>query len=97
VEAEAEVVAGRGTADRAQGGQPVAVHTGRTGFDGKSSAHVLQTCVTSPAPVPKAELISLKFSRFSFMVENNRKPEIDIVFDDIGFHGVLSFIEASRS
>jgi hypothetical protein len=69
----------------------------RTGFDGKSSAHVLADLRDFTLHLfPKAELISLKFSRFSFMVENNRKPELDIVFDDIGFHGVLSFVEGIK-
>lgn len=45
---------------------------------------------------PSAELISLKFSRFAFIAAGGKKPEVDIVFDDIGFHGVLSFVEAFR-
>jgi hypothetical protein len=66
----------------------------RAGFDGKGSTHVLADLRDFTLHLfPKAELISLKFSRFSFMVEGNKKPEIDIVFEDIGFHGVLSFVE----
>lgn len=42
---------------------------------------------------PTAELISLKFARFAFIVAGGKKPEVDIVFDRIGFHGVLSFVE----
>jgi hypothetical protein len=42
---------------------------------------------------PNAELISLSFSRFAFVVAGGGKPEVDIVFTDIGFHGVLSFVE----
>jgi hypothetical protein len=66
----------------------------RAGFDGKASTHVLADLRDFTLHLfPHAELISLKFSRFSFMIENNKKPEIDIVFEDIGFHGVLSFVE----
>ena len=69
----------------------------RTGFDGTSSALILADLRDFTLHLfPKAELISLKFSRFSFVVENNHKPELDIVFDDIGFHGVLSFVEGIK-
>ena len=69
----------------------------RTGFDGTSSALILADLRDFTLHLfPKAELISLKFSRFSFVVENNHKPEPDIVFDDIGFHGVLSFVEGIK-
>ena len=54
----------------------------RAGFDGKGSAHALADLRDFTLHLfPKAELISLKFARFSFMVEGNKKPEIDIVFE----------------
>jgi hypothetical protein len=69
----------------------------RAGFDGKGSMQALADLRDFTLHLfPKAELISLEFSRFSFIVDNTHKPEIDIVFRDIGFHGVLSFVEGIK-
>ena len=69
----------------------------RTAFDGTSSMLILADLRDFTLHLfPEAELLSLRFSRFSFMVENNHKPELDIVFGGIGFHGVLSFVEGIK-
>jgi hypothetical protein len=69
----------------------------KAGFDGKGSTQVLAELRDFTLHLfPDAELISLKFTRFSFIVDGTKKPEVDIVFDDIGFHGVLSFVAAIR-
>jgi hypothetical protein len=69
----------------------------QAGFNGKASAYVLAEVRDFTLHLfPHAELLSLKFARFSFSVDNNKKPEIDIVLEDIGFHGVLSFVEGIK-
>jgi hypothetical protein len=44
---------------------------------------------------PKAELVRLQFDRFGFK-SGGGKPEVDVVFRKISFHGVLSFVDGIR-
>lgn len=66
----------------------------QAGLQGKGDAHVLAELRDFTLHLfPKAELIRLKFSHFSFVTAGTNKPEVDIVIDDIAFLGVLSFVE----
>ena len=68
----------------------VKVQTGRKG--GQSSEVLAELRDFTLHLFPAAELLSLKFTRFAFVADGKGKPQVDIVIDDIGFHGVLSFV-----
>lgn len=40
-----------------------------------------------------ASLVTIAFERLQFRVSDGKKPEIDVIFKDIGFLGVLKFVE----
>ena len=68
------------------------------GLDGRSEAHVLAELRDFSLHLfPGEELLTLDFARFSFTAAGNAKPELDVVIDDIGFKGVLGFIEDLKS
>jgi hypothetical protein len=46
--------------------------------------------------VPGFELMEVQFERIAFRASGARKPEIDIVFKDLKFVGVLSFVEVLK-
>ncbi len=46
--------------------------------------------------VPDFELMEVQFERIAFRASAARKPEIDIVFKDLKFVGVLSFVEVLK-
>ena len=46
--------------------------------------------------VPGFELMEVKFKRIAFVASAARRPEIDIVFDDLKFVGVLSFVQVLK-
>jgi hypothetical protein len=46
--------------------------------------------------VPGFELMEVKFKRIAFVASAARRPEIDIVFDDLVFVGVLSFVQVLK-
>ncbi|WP_347302512.1 hypothetical protein V5740_10945 [Croceibacterium sp. TMG7-5b_MA50] len=46
--------------------------------------------------VPGFELMEVSFKRIAFVASASRRPEIDIVFDELKFVGVLSFVEVLK-
>jgi len=46
--------------------------------------------------IAPATFMVLKFKRVAFSVKNGKKPDIDVVFDDLVFDGVLSFVQKLR-
>ena len=68
----------------------------QAGINGKNEVFALAQLVDFKLHLfPKAELIELDFERFSFR-SGGGKPEVDVVFRKIGFHGVLAFVETFR-
>ncbi|MEO7067718.1 MAG: methyl-accepting chemotaxis protein [Rhodanobacter sp.] len=68
----------------------IKVQTGRKG--GQSSEVLAELRDFTLHLFRKEELLSLKFTRFAFVADGKGKPQVDIVIDEIGFHGVLSFV-----
>ncbi len=46
--------------------------------------------------IAPATFMRLKFKRVAFSVKSGKKPDVDVVFDDIAFDGVLSFVDTLR-
>ncbi len=46
--------------------------------------------------LPGFELMHVKFSRLAFRGSTARKPEVDVVFDDLEFVGILAFVEVLK-
>lgn len=46
--------------------------------------------------LPGAELMAVKFDRIGFRASSGRKAEVDVVFDELEFLGVLGFIETLK-
>lgn len=46
--------------------------------------------------VPGFELMEVRFKRIAFVATAARRPEIDIVFDELRFVGVLSFVQVLK-
>jgi hypothetical protein len=46
--------------------------------------------------LPGFELMAVKFNRLAFRGSTARKPEVDVVFDDLEFVGILSFVEVLK-
>ncbi|HEX7480627.1 MAG TPA: hypothetical protein VF331_22695, partial [Polyangiales bacterium] len=46
--------------------------------------------------IAPATFLRLKFKRVAFSVTSGKKPDIDVVFDDMAFDGVLSFVDTLR-
>lgn len=44
-----------------------------------------------------AKMLIFSFGKLQFRISGNKKPEIDVIFDDIKFDGILSFVEKLRS
>lgn len=66
----------------------------RAGFDGKAGMEVLAELSDFKLHLfPNAELIIIAFDHFSFKSGDTGKPLVDIVIADIGFRGVLCFVE----
>jgi hypothetical protein len=69
---------------------------GQAGMDGKLNAEVLAELRDFTLHLfPDAELLALSFDHFTFKAGTS-KPEVDIVLNDIGFKGVLSFVEGIK-
>jgi hypothetical protein len=68
----------------------------QAGINGKNEAYALAQLSDFKLHLfPDAELIELDFNRFAFK-SGGGKPEVDIVFRNIVFHGVLKFVETIR-
>ncbi|WP_353641773.1 hypothetical protein [Mesorhizobium sp. WSM2239] len=68
----------------------------QAGINGKNETYALAQLVDFTLHLfPDAELIHLDFDRFAFK-SSGGKSEIDIVFRNIGFHGVLKFVETIK-
>jgi hypothetical protein len=46
--------------------------------------------------IAPATFIILKFKRVAFSVKSGKKPDVDVVFDDLAFDGVLAFVDTLR-
>ncbi len=46
--------------------------------------------------IAPATFMTLKFKRIAFSVRSGKKPDIDVVFDEMSFDGVLSFVDTLR-
>lgn len=46
--------------------------------------------------LPGFELMAVKFKRLAFRGSTARKPEVDVVFDELEFVGVLAFVEVLK-
>ncbi len=46
--------------------------------------------------LPGFELMAVKFNRLAFRGSTARKPEVDVVFDDLEFVGVLAFVQVLK-
>jgi hypothetical protein len=46
--------------------------------------------------IAPATFMVLKFKRVAFSVASGKKPDIDVVFDDLAFDGVLAFVDTLR-
>lgn len=40
-----------------------------------------------------AKMLTLQFEKLQFRITDGKKPEIDVIFKDIGFDGILAFVE----
>ncbi len=70
--------------------------TGQVGMNGKNEVFAsAQLSDFTLHLFPKAELVRLQFDRFGFK-SGGGKPEVDVVFRKISFHGVLSFVDDIR-
>jgi hypothetical protein len=70
---------------------------GLAGMDGKAKLEALAELRDFTLHLfPDAELLALRFDHFTFKSGTSGKPEVDIVLGDIGFRGVLSFIEGIK-
>jgi hypothetical protein len=46
--------------------------------------------------LPGFELMAVKFNRLAFRGSTARKPEVDVIFDDLEFVGVLAFVQVLK-
>jgi hypothetical protein len=68
----------------------------QAGISGKNEVYALAQLVDFTLHLfPDAELLSLSFDRFAFK-SGGGKPEIDVAFRKVGFHGVLKFVETIK-
>jgi hypothetical protein len=71
--------------------------TGRASGAGHASVEILAELVDFELHLmPGADMVVVRFDRFSFHAGSSGKTEVDVVFRDIEFVGILSFVQTLK-